>query len=285
MADQNNHAGNTKADAQTSLPKASAAAEPAKATEAAKTAAPKAETPKTEVPKPAAVTPRAVEAAKSAPAKAKPAKAPAARAKNKAVKAKTAAKPKAAAVKRKPAGRPTEARKPAMAKAAARTIQNNVNEGRSIMNKQTKKAVETGAFAADQFQAVFGEVNERAKNAAERSARVVEELTDLTRGNVEALIASSKVAARAAETLSQEAADYSRRSFEEASATLKSFAEVKSPTDLFRLQSEYARSAFDSAVAESSKISEAMLKIAGEVAQPITSRYSVAAERVKNLAA
>ncbi|MFN3943796.1 MAG: phasin family protein [Allosphingosinicella sp.] len=153
------------------------------------------------------------------------------------------------------------------------------------MNKQTNKTVETGAYAADQFQAVFGEVNERAKNAAERSARVVEELTDLTRGNVEALVASSKIAARAVETLSQEAADYSRRSFEEASATLKSFAEVKSPTDFFRLQSEYARSAFDSAIAESSKVSETLIKIAGEVAEPITSRYSVAAERVKNLAA
>jgi phasin family protein len=284
MADQNNDVGNTKAEAQSSQPKAPAAPEPAKATEAAKATGPKAETPKTEGARPVAVAPKAARAVKPALTKAKAAKA-AAPAKNKAVKAKAAAKPKSAAVKRKPAARPTKARKPAPAKAAARTNQNNVNEGSTIMNKQTKKAVETGAFAADQFQAVFGEVNERAKNAAERSARVVEELTDLTRGNVEALIASSKVAARAAETLGQEAADYSRRSFEEASATLKSFAEVKSPTDLFRLQSEYARSAFDSAVAESSKLSEAMLKIAGEVAQPITSRYSVAAERVKNLAA
>lgn len=273
MADQNNDAGNTKAEAQASQPKAPAAAEQARAEP------PKAEAPKAEAAKPAAEAPKATAASKPAPAKAEPAKAAAAPAKKKAAKAKTAARPKAAAAKR------TKARKPAPAKAAARTIQNQVKEGSNIMNNQTKKAVETGAFAADQFQAVFGEVNERAKNAAERSARVVEELTDLTRGNVEALIASSKVAARAAETLGQEAADYGRRSFEEASATLKSFAEVKSPTDLFRLQSEYARSAFDSAVAESSKLSEAMLKIAGEVAQPITSRYSVAAERVKNLAA
>ena len=60
---------------------------------------------------------------------------------------------------------------------------------------------------------------------------------------------------------------------------------MKSPTDLFRLQSEFARTQFDSMVAESSKMSEAMIKLAGEVFEPITSRYSVAAERVKNLAA
>jgi phasin family protein len=119
----------------------------------------------------------------------------------------------------------------------------------------------------------------------ERGTRLLEEMTELTRGNVEAIVASSKVAARGVETLGQEAAEYGRKSFEEASAALKSFAEVKSATDFFKLQSDYARSAFDSLVAESSKISEQVIKIAGEVAEPITSRYSVAAERVKNIAA
>ena len=113
---------------------------------------------------------------------------------------------------------------------------------------------------------------------------LLEELADLTRGNVEAFVASSKVAAKGVETLSQDAAEYSRKSFEEASAALKGFAEVKSATDFFRLQSDYARSAFDSAVAETARLSETMLKFAGDVAEPITSRYSVAAERVKTLA-
>lgn len=150
------------------------------------------------------------------------------------------------------------------------------------MNKQTKEAVEN---STDQFKAVFGDVNERAKSAMEKSAKVAEEFADLTRGNVEALVASSKAAAKGVETLSQEAADYGRRSFEEASAALKGLAEVRSATDFFKLQSDYARSAFDSLVAENAKLSETIIKVAGEVAEPITSRYSVAAERVKNIAA
>lgn len=140
------------------------------------------------------------------------------------------------------------------------------------------------ANVADSIQAVFGDVNERAKNNVEKSTKLVEEFAELTKGNVEALVASSKVAVKGVETLSQEAADYGRRSFEEASAALKSFAEVKSPTDFFRLQGEYARSAFDSWVGQSSKASEAVLKLAGEVAEPITGRYAVAAERVKSAA-
>ena len=140
------------------------------------------------------------------------------------------------------------------------------------------------ANVSDSIQAVFGDLNERAKNNVEKSAKLVEEFAELTKGNVEALVASSKVAVKGVETLSQEAADYSRRSFEEASAALKSFAEVKSPTDFFRLQGDFVRSAFDSWVGQSSKQSEAVLKLAGEVAEPITSRYAVAAERVKSVA-
>ena len=153
------------------------------------------------------------------------------------------------------------------------------------MTKQTRTGVEAGLFAADQFKTVFGDVNERAKAAAERSAKIVEELADLTRGNVEALVASSKIAAKAVETLSQDAAEYSRKSFEDASATFKSFAEVKSATDLFKLQGDFARAAFDSAVAETARVSEALVKLAGDVAEPLNSRYTVAAERVKTLAA
>jgi len=158
-----------------------------------------------------------------------------------------------------------------------------IEEGTSIMTK-TETTIETGKIAAERIQAAFGDVNERAKVAVEKSTKIFEEASELTKGNVEALVASSKVAARGVETLGQEVADYSRRSFEEASAALKSLAEAKSPTDFFKLQGDYARAAFDSLIAESSKVSENMVKLAGEVAEPITSRYSVAAERVKALA-
>jgi phasin family protein len=158
-------------------------------------------------------------------------------------------------------------------------------KGTNEMTKQTKEAVDTGLFAAEQIKAAFGDVNERARSAIERSAKLAEEVADLTRGNVEAFVASSKAAATGVETLSQEAADYGRRSFEEASAALKNVGDVKSATDFFKLQSDYARGAFDTAVAESARLSETFIKVAGDVAEPLTSRYTVAAERVKNLAA
>ena len=139
-------------------------------------------------------------------------------------------------------------------------------------------------LSAERIQAAFGDVNERAKTAIEKSTKLAEEMTEITKGNVEALVASSKVAARGVEALGQEVAEFGRRSFEEASTAVKSFAEVKSPTDLFRLQSEFAKNQFDSMIAESSRLSETVIKLAGDVIEPLSSRYSVAAERVKSAA-
>ena len=155
-----------------------------------------------------------------------------------------------------------------------------------MATKSTTKDASAPAFAAaEQIKTVVTEANDRAKTAMEKSAKVIEELAELGRGNVEALVASSKLAAKGVEGLSQDAANYSRKSFEDATAEFTSFAEVKSPTDFFKLQGDFARSAFDAAVAESARVSETVLKLAGDVAEPLTSRYAVASERVKTLAA
>jgi phasin family protein len=211
----------------------------------------------------------------AAEVKAKPARARRAKAEAKTQPATVKAAP--AAVKTKPAAPKAQPVK-AVAEAAAKTT-NQINERTIDMQNETTR------IANENTQAFMGDLNERTKNMTERSTRIVEEMTDLARGNVEAIVASSKVAARGIETLGQEAAEFGRKSFEEASATIRTFAEVRSATDFFRIQSEFAKSQFDSMVAESSKLSEAVLKLAGEVAEPITSRYSVAAERVKNIAA
>jgi phasin family protein len=253
--------------------------------------------PKTEAPKAAAAAPTA--APQAAPAVKAAAEAPAAAVRTATVKAAPAARRKASKpVRAKAKSRKARAAKPrivqpravkataakarrAVARTASRTIETNVKtvkEGTKIMKKEANQV-------ADRIQAVFGDVNERAKTAIERNTRIAEEMTDLAKGNVEAMVASTKLAAKGVEKIGHEVAEYSRKSFEDASAAIKGFAEVKSPTDLFRLQGEFARTQFDSVIAESSKLSETMIKLAGDMFEPITSRYSVAAERVKNAVA
>jgi phasin family protein len=135
--------------------------------------------------------------------------------------------------------------------------------------------------AAEKGQAYFAELTAKAKTAAEKGTKAVEEFNDFSKGNVEALVESGKIAAKGFETLGQGYAEYARKSFETTTAAFKGFAAVKSPTDFFKLHSDYVRGQFDSVVAETSKNTEALLKLAGEVAQPISNRVSLAAEKMK----
>jgi phasin family protein len=203
---------------------------------------------------------------------------------------KTAVAPLATA---KPAEAPAPAPEPAKAPAVAAKTEMTIAPQpvlapippvEPFMKGLLTMATPASVPAADKVQAMFGDFNERAKTAFEKSAKFGEEMTDFTKGNVEAIVASARVAAKGAESLTQEAAEYGKKSFETASATMKSFASVKSPTELFQLQSDYAKSTFDSAVAEASKLSEAWVKLATDVFQPISSRYAVAAEKIKSAA-
>ncbi|TKD52318.1 phasin family protein [Sphingomonas baiyangensis] len=164
---------------------------------------------------------------------------------------------------------------------AAQTVQKET----ASMQTEMKNAAETMTEnMAGKGQAMFADMNDRAKSAMEKNARIVEEMNDLAKGNIEAMVESSRIAAKGMESLGQEAAEYSRKSFEQASTTMKTMAQVKSPTELFKLQSDYFRSAFDMYVAEASKATEHMLKLAGDAAQPLSNRMAVAAEKVKMVA-
>ena len=157
-------------------------------------------------------------------------------------------------------------------------------------------AATTPNEAAEKAQALFSDFSNRFKTAFEKSTKLSEELVDFTKGNVEAVIASARVAAKASEAFGQEAAEYGKKNLESATTAFKSFATVKSPTEhgvrvkfsvkapteLFQLQSEFAKASFDNAVAEASRVSEAWLKIAGDIAQPISNRYALAAEKIKS---
>ena len=152
---------------------------------------------------------------------------------------------------------------------------------------QTADTASKGIYtmeAIEKTQAMFAELNDKAKAQVEKNTKLVGEMTELAKGNVEALVESGKITAKGLETLGQDAADYGRKSFEQATATLKSMSAVKSPADFFKLQSDYVRSAFDSMVAETSKNTEAFIKLAGDAAQPVSNRVAVAMEKIKTAA-
>tara|TARA_R110000782_G_scaffold268047_2_gene364042 strand:- start:24069 stop:24848 length:780 start_codon:yes stop_codon:yes gene_type:complete len=160
-----------------------------------------------------------------------------------------------------------------------------MQKGTEIMSdvmETTKKYTEE---AKERFQSAFAEMSEKAKVGVEKSSKTFEELSDIAKGNVEAFVESGKIASKGVESMGHGAAEYGRMTFEKASAAMKSMAAVKSPAEFFQLQSELLSSSFDAFAKEAAKNSEAMLKLAGDVAQPISTRVSVVTEKVRSLAA
>jgi phasin family protein len=129
---------------------------------------------------------------------------------------------------------------------------------------------------------IFADMNDRAKNMMERAPKLAGDMAELSKGNIEALVESGRIAAKGMEAMGQHAAELARRQFEGATAAFRQLAAVKSPTELLRVQGELARTAMDQMVAETSRSTETMLKLVGEVAQPISNRYAVVADRIKN---
>ena len=139
------------------------------------------------------------------------------------------------------------------------------------------------AFAP--FQNLFADANERSQDLAKRSQKVAGELADLASANVEAVVEAGRVAAEGARSIGQNVVASSRDGVEQAADAIRSLAEAKSPTEYLQLQSDFARQSFDRAVAESCKLTESLVKLAGEAFQPLSNRATANAERFNTLVA
>ena len=143
-----------------------------------------------------------------------------------------------------------------------------------------------GAFpGAGAFEKIVADATGRGEEAVRRSRKAAEELADIYRGNLDAFVEAGRIAASGAQSIGQSVVAKSRDSIEQAATTVRSFAEAKSPTELLQLQSDYARSAFDRLVEDSSNLTESLVKLAGEAFQPLSNRASANVERFNDIVA
>ena len=153
-----------------------------------------------------------------------------------------------------------------------------------VTNTQKNWFAGFGANAAP-FQTYFAEAGERQQAVVKRSQKALEELTEVSRANVEAIVDAGKIAVEGARSFGQDVVETSREGIEQAADAVRAFAEAKSPTEFVQLQTEFARAQFDRFVTESSRLTETFVKLAGEAIQPIQSRATVNAERINKLVA
>ncbi len=275
VAEANAAAVTAKTEAAPAAPKA----EPAKA-QAAKVADPVIAPKTAPAPAPAAKSEPAAPVAKPAPVATKPAPAAKAPAPVAAPKmAKPAAKPakpkatiKTSAVKASPVA--IKAAAPAPKKETKMTTTETITA-------ETKKAAEA---MTDRVKALMGDMSTRAKTAYEKGTEMASQATEFSKGNVEALVESGKIAAKGVQEMGKTYAEDTKSTFEELTAAMKEMTTVKSPTEFIELQTKLVKKSFDTAMAQTSKNSEAFLKLAGDVFQPISNRVSVAVDSFKKAA-
>jgi phasin family protein len=188
--------------------------------------------------------------------------------------------------------RETVAKKTAAKAVARRTVRKTRKPARKAAAAQQRtQTVTKNAFNFDAipafapFQTIFADANERSQELVKKSQKVAGELADLARANVEAVVEAGRVATEGARTIGQDVVAKQRDSFEQAADAIRSLAEAKSPTEYLQLQGDFARASFDRAVAETSKLTESLVKLAGEAFQPLSSRASANAERFNTLVA
>ena len=238
-------------------------------------------------------TAEAVVKAAQAPAKAAAEVATAAKQAPKADKAAPAKRGRKAATARrgrKPAAKtatPTRTPRPARRapRAAAATAAATIERTNTVTNDFNQMFAGLGIPGADKFQNLFGDAGVRGQELVSRTQKATGEVTDLAKANVEALVEAGRIATAGVRAIGEDVLASSRDGLEQASTAVKTLAEAKTPAEFLQLQSDLVRASFDRFVSESSKLTEQVVKLAGEAIQPISNRASVNAERVNELMA
>ena len=195
------------------------------------------------------------------------------------------AAPKKIAVKKvaasKAATKPTLKKvvKPAAAKVPAK-VAPLIKLKDTIMTKTKTTTEDYSAKIKD----VVATAQDRAKAAFEKTSAYASEYGEFTKGNLEAVVESGKILAAGLQDMGKAYVAEGKSAVETVTADVKEIAAIKSPADFFKLQGEIMRRNFDAAVATTSKNSETMVKLMGDAFAPISTRVSLAVEKVKQAA-
>lgn len=101
-----------------------------------------------------------------------------------------------------------------------------------------------------------------------------EDLQTLTKDNVDAALKSFGALSKSGQAIAVEIADYSKKSFEQGTATLEKLFGVKSFDKALELQSDYAKSAYEDFVAEATKLGELYTDFAKEAYKPFEAAFA-----------
>jgi len=101
----------------------------------------------------------------------------------------------------------------------------------------------------------------------------IDEFQQLGKDNMDATLKSFGALSKSMQAIAVEIADYSKKVFEQGTVATEKLIGAKSLEKAFEVQSDYVRSAYESFVAESTKLGELYADLAKEAYKPFENQF------------
>lgn len=143
----------------------------------------------------------------------------------------------------------------------------------------------TAKDAAAQMETFAADAQKSMNETVEKMTKGFEEASSFGQENLDAMMKSGEIAAKAVEGFGTEVSSYTKKSFEEGVAAAKDMASSKTMTELFEKQSAFAQTMFDGWMKQATKMNEMMVSSAKDMTAPMGERITAAQSAVKSMSA
>ena len=137
--------------------------------------------------------------------------------------------------------------------------------------------------AAKKVEDFTAETQKTLEQSVEKVTKGVEDAAAFGQENVEALVTSSKIAAKALETVNAEILAYSKKAYEDGLAAAKDLTACKSISELVEKQTAFGKSAIEGFIAQATKVNEIMTAASKNAAEPVSARFTAAVDAFKGI--
>ena len=150
----------------------------------------------------------------------------------------------------------------------------------------TKTAADRATQGAQDGARAFQDAAERGnaafKETVERSLSTLNQLNDVSKRNLEAVVSSLTAATRGAEALGAQAMSYGKSSMEQTAEAARALTAARSVQEAVELQTNFARTALETYLTEMNRMSETVAASVKDSLQPLNERATAAMEQIQS---
>lgn len=136
--------------------------------------------------------------------------------------------------------------------------------------------------ATAKIETIAADTQRNVSEQFEKLSKGFEGMTAFGQDNMDAMVKSSEIAAKAAEGIGSELSAYSKKAFEDSVAAAQELAAARTMTELFEKQTSFAQTAFEGWMHQATKMGEIYVAAAKDISGPLGERMTAATDRMKS---